>query len=243
MAGRTPDVALTPSDSLTPADDLTVPGGGVTLDDYEFSAGVQNHYRVKVYSDGLLLHTYTDAITPILSAPWVKSATRPYLNRTVRVAEAGDFTRRARTGLFDVVGAEFPVAVTDVRSSRSYSITLATDSEGEAADLETLLDSGEALFFQFPDGYPLPTGYYAVGDVTRSWHNAPPVQVPQRWFTLPLTSVAAPSSEVVGATTNWEAVVDKYATWNDVVTAVPTWNDLTSQIAGQGDVVVDVAVA
>lgn len=241
MAGRTPDTALAPSDSLTPSDDLSA-GVVATLDDYEFSAGVQNHYRVRVYSDDVLLHTYSDSITPLLDAPWVKSVTRPYLNRAVRVAEATDMTRKGRGGLFDIVGAPDPIAVTDVRAGRAYSITLATDTDGDAADLEALLDAGDVLYFQFPAGYPLPTGYYLVGDAVRSWRNAPPVQVPQRWFTLPLTAVAAPAPEVVGATTTWEAVVDAYATWDDVVAAVDTWNDLTHQIAGQGDVVVEIAV-
>lgn len=240
MAGLTPSDSLFPSDTLFPAD-VPLPGGKI-LDDYEFTAGVQNHYRVRVYDEGgALLHTYTDDITPLLSAPWLKSVARPYLNRSVMIAEAGDFGRRARVGVFDIVGARRPIAVSDVRGGRTYSLTIQTSTADEADAIDALLDGGEVLFLQTPDGYPVPTGYYSVGDSVRSWRNAPPAQVPLRWHTLPLTEAAPPDPSIVGATTTWAAVAARYATWADVVANVATWNDLADAVAGVGDVVVDMA--
>jgi hypothetical protein len=218
---------------------ITVDANVLPVDDYEFAADVQNTYRVQVYdSTSALLWTFTDAITPTLglasSQVWLKDLGAPYLNQIVTVSSAGDITRASRTGTFDIVGSAFPVAVTDVRAGRAYQLTLATETTTDDTNLDALLATGDVLYLHAPTGFPLPSGYYAVGDTTRTWQELTPAQNPARWTALPLTEVAAPAADVVGGTATWTAVVSSYATWDDVVAAADTWNDLVDSIADSG---------
>lgn len=224
----------------------TVRGGGgidvgttiAPIDDYEFTPSIENHYRVQVWNGTVLLHTYSDAITPLLSDVWLKNIARPYLNRTVSVADAGDMSMPARMGVFDVVGSQYPVAVTDVRGSGRYELTLETSSADDARDLRLSLAPGDTIYLQVPPDYPLDTGYYVIGDLTRSWRNAPPAQVPLRWWTLPLIEVAAPAADVVGVTVTWTAAVNTFASWTDLLAAAATWADLADAVASPEDVIV-----
>src|SRR5690606_17361041 len=143
-------------------------GGAFTrpLDDYEFHADVENFYRVRVYDDGdELLDEYTDSITPTLGGRiWLKSIIRPCLNRTITVTDWSEVTRRARNGLFDVVGRSLPVAVTDVRSGRQFTLEVMTETLADADEFDVILSSGDPIFLHMPPDAPVPgsSGHYAV---------------------------------------------------------------------------------
>lgn len=217
---------------------IPVDPGATPVDDYEFAPSVNNQYRVQVYSGAALVVTFTDSITPLIGdAVWLKHVAYPFLNRTIDIADAGDMGRRARGGVFDIVAASLPIAVTDVRGGRAYELTVATATAQEADDLDVMLGTGDVLYLQSPPQHPVPSGYYQVGDTTRSWRGANPAELALRWFTLPLTECAAPPPTVVGATTTWAAVVNRYAKWGDLVAAASTWNAVTEAIAGTGDVI------
>lgn len=240
MAGRTPSAGLAPSTSLTPSESITPTPTGSILDDYEFVADVDNHYRVSVINNGTVIAVYTDAITPVLGGQvWLKSIARPFLNRQVQIASAGDQTRRTRGQVFDIVGRSLGVAVTDLRGGKQYELVIQTSTADEASDLDYTLAAGDVMFLQLPQGYPVPSGYYAVGDVTQSWRGLPPVQNPTRWFTLPLIQVAAPDPSVVGTVANWISTANAAASWTDLVALAATWADVAERVAGADDVIVE----
>src|SRR5690606_25627831 len=93
--------------------------------------------RVATVRDVLAQHQAV--ITPELDSPWIKSITRPYLNHPVKLYEFGAEQRRARSGVFDVVGRTYPVAVTDVRRSREQEIQLLTEDRSEQDALNYIL--------------------------------------------------------------------------------------------------------
>lgn len=240
MPGRTPSLSLAPSISLTPSESITPTPTNNRLDDYEFAPDVENHYRVTIMSGGEAVAVFTDAITPVLGGQvWMKSIARPFLNRQIQIASAGDQTRRSRSNVFDVVGRSLGVAVTDVRGGKEFELVVQTDTAAEADDMDYTLSAGDVMYLQMPDGYPVPTGYYAVGDVTRSWRGLPPVQNPVRWFTLPLTQVAAPDPSVVGTVATWISTANAAATWTDLVALAATWADVAERVAGASDVIVE----
>jgi hypothetical protein len=219
---------------------VPVSGGLLALDDYEFTAGALNTYRVTPDVGA----AQTDSITPVLTEVWLKSIGRPFLNRVVECADVGEITRPARGGVFDVVGRSYPVAVSDVRGSRRFNLQVATGTTAACADtaaadadadtLELLLASGDPLFLQSPDPL-IPTMYVYVGDVTyvRAIRGSA-----KRIYQLPLTEIAAPGADIVGSTSTWQTVLDTYATWQDVLTANPTWNDLLELVASPSEVIV-----
>jgi hypothetical protein len=219
----------------------TVTAGAVNLDDYEFAAGVLNYYRVTPNVGAAT----TATIIPVLTAVWIKSIGRPFLNRLVECTDVGEITRPARGGVFDVVGRSMPVAVSDVRGSRRFTLQIATGTaatcgdnltpDEDAENLELLLASGDPVFIQAPPGDVVPTLYAAVGDVT--WTRAIRGSLKRIWQ-VPLTEVAAPGADIVGATATWQTVLSTYGTWQDVLNAQPTWADVLNMVAAPSEVIV-----
>lgn len=200
------------------------------VDDYEFVPGVVNYYRVKDNT-----HTFTANRTPSQSGTWFKSISRPFLNRPVTVVNHSDITRPAKNGIFEVVGRSFPVAVTDVRSSRRYTMTLKATTVSDADALELVFESGDPLFIQTDGLNDIPNGYVVIGDMNRSRYGH---VSNRRLFDLSMTEVAAPGPDIYGRTASWETQVVEFATWTDLLAAFATWEDETDYVASPSVVVV-----
>lgn len=200
------------------------------LDDYEFVPGQVNYYRVTAGSD-----VYTASITPAQSGVWLKSITRPFLNRAVSVVDHSDIVRPARNGVFEVIGRSYPIAVTDVRGSRRWTMTVKADTVSDADALELVFASGDPMYVQTDGTYDIPGGYVVVGDITRRRFGR---VSERRWFDLPLTEVAAPGADVVGATSTWETLVAEFGSWNAVLAAFGTWSDVVEYVSDPSVVIV-----
>lgn len=191
--------------------------------------------RVATVRDVLAQHQAV--ITPKLDSPWLKSITRPYLNHPVTLYEFGAEQRRARSGVFDVVGRTYPVAVTDVRRSREQEIQLLTENRSEQDALNYILGTGETLFLHMPDAdCPIDSRYITVG--TTSVSRTPYRYTKRRVYSLPTVEVAKPDVSIVGVTNTWENVTTTHATWADLVADVDTWADLVDEVADAEDVIV-----
>lgn len=180
--------------------------------------------------------TQTGSVTPVLGTVWIKNLSRPFLNRPVTVTDWGDVERESRNGVFPIVGRTMPVAVTDLRLSRTYELVLTTSTVDEANELDLCLASGDPILVHVPADCPIPGMYAVVGNVAISRREP---RSTRRYLTLPLTEVAAPGPDVIGATTTWSAVIAAYPTWADVIAANATWQDVLDGVADPGDVVVD----
>jgi len=217
---------------------VTVAGQNASIDDYEFEPGVPLTYRVQSYTDADLtpVATFDVTITQDLTDVWLKVPALPFLNRTVTVADRSEVTRRARAGLFDVVGRTNPVLVGDVRSSIAYTLMLHTDTAAEERDLDYLFASGEVVFLHLPSTVDyLQGGYFAAGDVSR----APVSKVSTlRAWSIPLTEVAAPGADVVGSSYTWTSTLAEYATWTALIAGNTTWADLLERIGSPSEVIV-----
>jgi len=210
---------------------LGVTGTAFTVDDYEFVSDVVNYYRLRM--PGLTPDTAN--ITPSLGGIWIKNIARPFLNRQVTVIDWGDVRRASRNGVFDVVGRTMPVAVTDVRSSRRYELTLTTATAGEADELDLCLSSGDPVLLHTPINCPVPGMYAVVGDVTTSKLGPRSVR---RYLNLPLIEVAQPDLSIVGATNTYQTVLNTYATYTALLAANATYQDVADGVADPGDVIV-----
>src|SRR5690606_40872637 len=84
---------------------------------------------------------------------WLKSIRHPFLNRPIHRTLAGggqSISRAARGAVFDVQGRSTPVAVTDVRSSREFTLTVQVPDEAAARDMDLTLASGDVLCLHIP---------------------------------------------------------------------------------------------
>lgn len=187
-----------------------------------------------------LLSTETASITLTLTNTWFKVIAKPFLNRTVYcIAKPGPVLRRARQGIFPIIGRSVPVAVTDIRGSREYELDVITRTTQEYKDFDLLLSTGDIIFIHTPPDSSIATAYIAIDDVVR----AQPLSGSRcgndwRVFTLPIIEVAAPGADVVGSIGTWQTVVNTYATWSDVIANHPTWADLLTLVGSPNDVIV-----
>lgn len=188
----------------------------------------------------LLLSTQTASITPVLTDVWFKVVAKPFLNRTVHcIPKPGPVTRRARQGIFPIIGRSVPVAVIDVRGSREYELDAITRTAEEYRDFDLMISSGDIIFIHAPPTSSIATAYVAIEDVVRR-QPLTGSRCGNDWrvFTLPLVEVAAPTANVVGSVGTWQTVINTYATWSDVLAAHATWADLLTLVGSPDDVIV-----
>lgn len=192
-----------------------------------------------VNGDAYIVGTETDSITPSLDGvAWIKSIRHPFLNRPIHKVLAGggqEIGRAARGGVFQVQGRSVPIAVTDVRSSRSFNLTVQVADEESARDMDLILASGDIFFIHVPPELTehMAGGYVRIGDTVQ--HR---VADTIRWrFEMPCTVVAQPGPGVVGGTLTWGTVLNLYGSWNNVLAANATWADLLATVGSPDDLV------
>lgn len=185
------------------------------------------------------LNEQTANITPpALTTPWLKSVARPFLNMPVELAgDSFAIARPARAGVFDVVGRSLPVAVTDVRGSRRYTLIVRTDDEDDTQALDLLLASGDTLYLHAPEGQVVPAGgvYLSAGDSSQV---APIPPDTLRLTSIPVTEVAAPGPDVIGAQSTCQTVLNTYASITAVIAAHASIADLLTLIGDPTEVIV-----
>jgi hypothetical protein len=171
------------------------------------------------------------------SSIWLKSIARPFLNQAVTVINRSSITinRPARVGIFDIVGRSFPIAVSDIRSSRRWTMFVRTETAVTRDNLDLLLASGDVIFVHTPADCAVPSGYVAVGDAEQATHPLRPLRVTH---TLPCTEVAPPGPDVIGAQSTWQSVINAYGSWADVIAAKATWADLLALVGSPSEVIV-----
>lgn len=214
-------------------------GSAITVYDYEFAPNVANYYRARgIDLPSTILSTQTANITPALTVVWLKSVARPFLNLVVELADDRfDVSRASRGAAYPIVGRSLPVAVTDLRGSRVYTIALRTDDPADADALDVLFSTGDILFLQAPEGFVVPSGgvYVTAGDATATLLS-PPDDL--RWLVVAMTEVVAPGADVVGAGGTWQSVLNTYTDWTDVLGSVSSWKELLEITGSPADVIV-----
>lgn len=182
------------------------------------------------------LNSQTASLTPDLDGQvWLKSVTRPFLNRAVAVLDWSDIGRPDAGTEHDVVGRSLPIATTGPRGSRTWTLPLRTGTPAERQTMDYVLASGDVLFVHVPAGREIPGGYVVVHATNE---RRPAMRGTARVYALPVREVAPPGPDVVAATATWDTVLAAYATWADVLAANPTWADLLTLIGDPSEVIV-----
>lgn len=206
-------------------------------------AATGNTFPLETEYDDLLIHTEDaweqDSITPSLNGRvWFKSIRYPFLNRPVSLLDRQEtIGRGARDGVHDVTGRSTPVAVTDVRMSQAFELTLRVNTLAEARDMDLILASGDIFFVHVPAGSIVPGGYVWIDTSSQQRMFRASATAPHT-FTLPCRIVAPPAPGIVGTTLVWQTVFDLYGDWNALLAANPTWADLLATVGSPDDLVV-----
>jgi hypothetical protein len=142
--------------------------------------------------------------------------------------------RKARVGLFNVLGRPTPVAVTDMRSTATGTLLATTWSANEAQTIRNVTADGSVLLLQTPAQADLGNLYIAVGDVSEARISSA-YMLTERRFTIPFTVVDRPFGlAVVAEGYRWLDVFTSYGDWETFYDAANTWYEVLSQPAGGG---------
>lgn len=180
----------------------------------------------------------SDSITPDLGGEvWLKCPRFPFLNRPITVIGVSSIARASRGMAGEVTGRSMPVATVDIRGSRTFTLTLLTDTDESARDMDLILAAGQIMFVQVPSGSTVPGGYVMIGNTGQ----APGTDgggVPEQTFDLPCRVVVPPGADVVGTTMVWGTVFALYGDWQALIASNPSWGDLLATVSSPQDVVV-----
>lgn len=194
------------------------------IDDYEFPSGVDSEYLIEgLGGTGGVLQSARVRRVAGSDPVWLKFIGNSSLNRTLTLIGWSDIERDSRAGVFDVQNRSDPIVVSDVHSSRRFTIEVKAETSADIDALDQALSLGYPCFFQVPPTVPLPTVYAAIGKY--SWK--PARQSKRGFFSIPLTEIAAPTaSAVIEAPRTWQEVLNTYPSWEQMASAVPNWRAL-----------------
>lgn len=205
--------------------------------DYEAPLGVPVRWYVETYggTSGAVFAYTTDPLTlpePPRNTMVLKDPSLPARNCVIQVATPPDWTRKAVQGVYQPRGSSTPIIRYDVRTSRTGTLTLTTNTDAERQELEWVLATSNTLLLQAPSGLGWDDVYVQVGDTIEA-RVAPVGSEPGRTQSLPLTEVARPVGGMAGsATRTWQDVLNGYATWKDVYNAYSTWAGVLTGVEG-----------
>ncbi|MFD6364488.1 hypothetical protein ACFWFX_32295 [Streptomyces roseolus] len=221
------DGGLTPVRGET-GDIVAVPitGDLAVAADYEAPLGVPLRYLVRVYTGSSYLQTRSRSVTipePPPTDVVLKDPVQPVRQTVVSVQTLPDWSRPARQGVHQISGRATPIVITDVRTSRTGTLTVTTATHDDITRLWWLLESGRTIFVQWPSHWGETDMYVQVGDVTAGHITRLADQADRTW-PLPLVEVDRPIGGLIGSASRTWADVEAEATdWLDVLTTYASW--------------------
>jgi len=180
------------------------------------------------------LDSGTTNLAPVLPSAntnpyWLKNPNRPGQNVRVEIMDLIPTTRDGRTGVFQILGRSFPVVVSDLMTSRSFSLVIDAPSKSVAKDLEGRFAIGNPMYLQPPSGTDDVDAIYFV--TTQCKVEQDEKQSLGWTVTVDAIECAMPNPAVYGDTYTWSDVIANYATWSDVIAANATWSDVIDKVS------------
>jgi hypothetical protein len=208
---------------------LPITGDLSVAADYEAPLGVAVRYFVKAFTEATYLRATSRVVTLPEPAPTdivLKDPTQPVRQATLTVVTLPDWTRSARQGVHQISGRARPIVITDVRTSRTGTLTVVTATHDEIQRLWWLVEQGSTLLVQWPSTWGESDTYVQVGDVSES-HVVQWADYADRAWTLALTEVDRPVGGITGsAVRTWEDVGTESLDWLHVLMTYASWVDV-----------------
>jgi hypothetical protein len=194
--------------------------------DYEAALGVSYRYLLRLHSATTWIRSVSRAITlpePPSTDVVIKDPGQPARQAVLAVQTLPNWSSSARQGVNAIRGRRTPIVISDVRTSRTGTLTLITRDVGELRGLRWVLETGNTLLLQWPSGWEESDVYVQVGDVEES-HIVPDATAIERTWSLPLTEVDRPIGGMTGsAARTWADVLAGSDDWLAVYTSAANW--------------------
>lgn len=235
-----PDGSMTPvRGSSGDLSKVTVTGDVAVAEDFEAPLGESLAYYLKLWTTSGTGYMTAASDSVMIPEPdetlvVIKDPGLPARRTTAVVAKGGmpDWTRNARQGVNPVRGRARPIVISDVRTSRTGTIQLVTETQGDIEQMWWLLETGNTLLLQWPASMGEADIYVQIGDVTEA-RIAEYASYSDRTWSIPLTEVDRPVGGMTGSPARtWQDVNDGFADWLDVMNAHDNWLDVYTGVQG-----------
>lgn len=180
-----------------------------------------------------VITTQSATITPSLGGQiWLKLIRFPSLNRIIDCANIGDIQRPARLGVFPILGRRLPIAISDLRGSRRFPLTVVTEGLDDTDEFDHAVQAGGVWFIHAPPEQDIECDRISAIPSTYVEFEANTTQRRigaggNKWaWDLPCVEVAAPGPDLVGITITWASVVAMWASWTTEIADNASWSDL-----------------
>jgi len=193
--------------------------------DYEFPFDTPIRYRI--LSGGITTESNTVTV-PSEGRDWLRSLSTPSRSLAVEVVEFDGKDATGRVSLYQVHGRREPVAVTDVLSAYTGTITLYAEGS-DVVRLADLLSDGYPIMFHSPPEHGEDRFYFVATGV--KWQRVSRLAHDQGRY-LELTVAEVDSSRLILGVSptqyTWASLTDDYPDWAAVVADFPTWRDVVT---------------
>jgi hypothetical protein len=218
---------------------VAITGDVAVAEDFEAPLGEPITYYLKLFTPSTSSYLAATADTVTIPEPEdttvvIKDPGLPARRTTAVVAKGGmpDWTRSARQGVNSVRGRARPIVISDVRTSRTGTMQLVTETQDDIDQMWWLLETGNTLLIQWPSLMGERDIYVQVGDVTEA-HASDYAGHSDRTWSVPLTEVDRPIGGITGSSSRtWQDVNDGFSDWLAVHDAYDTWLDVYSGVQG-----------
>lgn len=220
-------------------------GGVTTFNFFDYEAPLNspvtyNAISTKHNVDGSLTQqTATSSPATIVFSDqmiWMKSLSQPSLSMELEIGSMEPVARNARQQINPIIGAKFPVVLSDVQGARTGGMVLRTYDLASRLAIITLLDLGQPIFMQCDsaaiggDGFE--DMYFQVGNYTEVRPQVRSIDTLREWD-IQYTEVDSPSGLLTSLAGNsWLLVSTAFTSWNDVLTHRTTWLDVLNRPGG-----------
>lgn len=223
-----PDGAMRPVRGGDPAP-LTV--GQWIGYDYEMPYGAPTTYTV-VPSDGSANAFVATAAVATTQARLIHPG-QPSLSIQIRGIKRGDRSYASGAALFEPVGRQYPVVITDgQRKSATYQLTLRTALSVDASAMKAILAGCVPLLLQAVYPFTIASLWHYLsidnvteGEVTTRFGD------PLRVWTCDVTEVDRPAGGIAAQRT-WSDVLAEAGTWSDLMSKYRTWAGVLTGVPG-----------
>jgi hypothetical protein len=215
------------------ADPVQLSSGGWIGYDYEAPYNQAVTYEV-IPSNGAAGAVHSPAVTLEVDRPWLVHPGVPDLSVPVQILlPFGDETAATSAGVHQIMGRATPIVITDGRrKAPTFPMTVFTDSDEAAADMDALLFDTAPLLLQVVQPGVARTLYrwIAVGDVTKSSAEQP-FESPWLEWSLPCTTVDRPVGSLQAQRTYADLLAEA-ASYEDLLSLYETYRGVLTGIGG-----------
>jgi hypothetical protein len=135
-----------------------------------------------------------------------------------------------RSGSFWPIGAQLPIAVTDVRGGAQGTIIWQEMTTAEYRQMRAMIRDGGVLLMRLPEAWSGDTWYILAGDIAEVRYTGVGVD-PQRRYQMPYDQRARPTGLSDGALgETWDDVAAAYGTWDDLLATGKSWAELEQSV-------------